>query len=116
MTVSKNPALALAIVVEILSAEVTEIRGTKADKTEYHLRKQEAYLHTGHGYPDRFDFILGKDSEGRPLPPKKPGFYALDASSIKVEKQRLMFGYETVLTPLPGVLTAADLLAAAGRV
>jgi hypothetical protein len=107
---SKNPALAFAIVVEILSPAVTEINGKKADGTEYALRKQEAYLHTGHGYPDRFDFILGKDEAGRPRPAKPAGFYALGAQSIRIDRQRLQFGFETVLERLPGVNSAADLV------
>jgi hypothetical protein len=93
----KNPVLQNVIVVEVLSSDIEEFSGTK-NGNAYNIRKQEAYLHSGHGYPDRFDMMLGKEQ-----PPYKPGFYALAASSLKVDKGRLAFGWDLELTPLPGV-------------
>jgi hypothetical protein len=111
--VPNNPALVFAIIVEILSQAVTKIAGTKADGTGYEFIKQEGYVHTGHGYPDRFEFILGKDENGYPRVPKAPGFYAVGPSSFRVEKQRLGFGFDLELIPLPAISSAADLAKAA---
>lgn len=112
----KNPALALAIVVEVLSTKLEEFSGTK-DGKPYHIRKQEAYLHSGHGYPDRFAIMLGKskgdDGEDVLQKPFKPGFYAVNVDSLRVERERLGFGWELSLTPLPDVVSVADLKAMA---
>jgi hypothetical protein len=106
-----NP-LSLAIIVEILEVKVEKIAGQKKDGGEYSFRKQEAYLHTGHGYPDRFEFILGRDEEGRDEPARRPGFYAIKGTSLKVEKGRLMFGFDFQLEAIPGVNSPAELAAA----
>jgi len=102
-----NPALlAICFVVEVLEVKVTERKGEKKDKSgDYHLRLQEVYLHTGHGYPDRFDLNLGKTEDGRDRAPYAPGFYAISPASGKVDKLRLNFGFDVFLVPLPAFVS-----------
>lgn len=86
--------------IEVFTTEVREISGkAKATGNPYKIRKQEAYLHTLHRYPDRFELSL-KDEAA----PYKPGFYTLTPASIVVNgefKQLELSRYEMELLRLP---------------
>lgn len=69
-----------------LSAKLSERSGIKEGKA-WAIREQEGYLHTGHDYPDRFRFSLGKDADGKALPAYSPGYYALDLTSLGVDRE-----------------------------
>ncbi len=74
--------------IEIVSTEVRTIKGKrKSDQQEYEIRKQEAFLHSQHHYPDRFEISLGRDKDGNPRPPYAPGFYDLGPGSIAVNRE-----------------------------
>lgn len=72
--------------IEIISTEVNTISGiAKGSGKPYKMHKQEAYLHNGHHYPDRFEISLA-DNELGPSP-YQPGFYTLAPGSISVNRE-----------------------------
>lgn len=78
----------MSVKIEIVSADVRVIEVTKkSDQTKVKLRKQEAYLHNGHAYPERFEFSPGRDAGGVDRPAYPPGFYTVAPSSFKVNGQ-----------------------------
>lgn len=69
--------------IEIASSKFETIKGkSKATGNDYEINKQEAFLHTGGKYPDRFEISLPRDAGG--VRPYAPGFYTLTPSSIVV--------------------------------
>ena len=71
--------------IEIVSGAVETRKGTSKKTGEpYEMRQQEAYLHNGHAYPDRFPLDVPKDSDRQFLQPYAPGFYTLAPGSIGV--------------------------------
>lgn len=73
--------------IEVVSNEVRLIEGKKKDGTPFKMRKQEAYLHNGHHYPERFEITLGRDASGVDAPAYPPGRYVLAPASIRVNGQ-----------------------------
>ncbi|MDP9617875.1 UNVERIFIED_ORG: hypothetical protein J2W60_001400 [Stenotrophomonas maltophilia] len=72
--------------IEIVSKAVNTIEGvSKSSGKPYKMHKQEAYLHNGHHYPDRFEIGL-QDSELGPVA-YEPGFYTLAPGSITVNRE-----------------------------
>ncbi len=72
--------------IEIVSTSINTIEGvSKASGKPYKMHKQEAYLHNGHHYPDRFD-ISPVEVDGKPVP-YEPGFYTLAPGSIGVNRE-----------------------------
>ncbi|HHA2976872.1 TPA: single-stranded DNA-binding protein [Stenotrophomonas maltophilia] len=72
--------------IEIVSTSVNTIEGvSKASGKPYKMHKQEAYLHNGHHYPDRFD-VAPIEVDGKPVP-YEPGFYTLAPGSIGVNRE-----------------------------
>lgn len=72
--------------IEIVSKAVNTIEGvSKSSGKPYKMHKQEAYLHNGHHYPDRFEIGL-PDSELGPAA-YEPGFYTLAPGSITVNRE-----------------------------
>lgn len=72
--------------IEIVSKAVNTIEGvSKSSGKPYKMHKQEAYLHNGHHYPDRFEISL-QDSELGPVA-YEPGFYTLAPGSITVNRE-----------------------------
>lgn len=71
--------------VEVVSGAVEIRKGTSKKTGEaYEMRQQEAYLHNGHAYPDRFPLDVPKDSDRNFLAPYAPGFYTLTPDSVGV--------------------------------
>lgn len=72
--------------IEVPTAKFETIKGTsKASGKPYEINKQEAFLHKGGKYPDRFEISLPNDPLGvRPL---APGFYTLAPASIVVNAE-----------------------------
>lgn len=69
--------------IEVASAKFETIKGkSKSTGKDYEINKQEAFLHTGGKYPDRFEISLPNDPLG--VKPMVPGFYTLSPSSIVV--------------------------------
>jgi len=100
--------------VEIVSTAINTIEGkSKATGNAYKMHKQEAYLHNGHHYPDRFELTL-QDSDMGPVA-YQPGFYTLAPGSITVNRE---YGnleinrYEMKLLRLPDDVAAAKPAAA----
>lgn len=74
--------------IEVVSTEVRIIKGKrKSDGQDYQMRKQEAFLHSQHHYPDRFEITLGRDKDGNERAPYAPGFYDLGPGSIAVNRE-----------------------------
>ena len=74
--------------IEIATKEVRVIKGKrKSDGQDYEIRKQEAFLHGSHHYPDRFEISLGRDANGNAREPYAPGFYDLGPGSIAVNRE-----------------------------
>lgn len=74
--------------IEIVSASIRSHKG-KSQKTgnDYEMRMQEAYLHNGHHYPERFEVPVPKNANGEFLSPYEPGMYTLAPASIQVNRQ-----------------------------
>lgn len=93
--------------IEIASTDVRTIKGTrKSDGQAYEMRKQEAFLHGQHHYPDRFEITLGRDKDGNPREPYAPGFYDLGPGSIAVNREYAnleISPFEMTLVPLEPV-------------
>lgn len=70
--------------IEIVGAGKSETFKKKADGSAVTVRKQEAYLHDGHTYPQRFYVGVGKDETGNFKQDYAPGFYSLSASSFRI--------------------------------
>ncbi len=87
--------------IEIVSAEVKRMKGTsKKTGNAYDMAMQEAYLHTGGRYPDRFELSVPKDKDGAFLGPYQPGFYVPTGDSYEVRDGRLAINsYELLLVP-----------------
>lgn len=74
--------------VEVVSDAVDRrVIKRKSDGQEVEIRKQEAYVYTGHAHPDRFDLSVPRDSDGKFMAPYKPGWYTLALSSYRVNTQ-----------------------------
>lgn len=72
--------------IEIVSTAINTIQGkSKSSGKDYKMHKQEAYLHNGHHYPDRFELTL-PDNEMGPVA-YQPGFYTLAPGSITVNRE-----------------------------
>ncbi|MGE8281343.1 MAG: single-stranded DNA-binding protein [Stenotrophomonas sp.] len=72
--------------IEIVSTAISTIEGkAKATGNPYKMHKQEAYLHNGHHYPDRFEITLQDNGMG-PVA-YQPGFYTLAPGSITVNRE-----------------------------
>lgn len=70
--------------IEIASKAFTTKRGkARGTGNDYVIYRQEAYLHNGHHYPERFEVPLSAE-EGKEPVPYEPGFYTLCPSSLKV--------------------------------
>lgn len=87
--------------IEIASTDVKRMKGTsKKTGNDYDMAMQEAYLHTGGKYPDKFELGLPKDERGNFLPAYAPGFYTPSDSSYQVRDGRLQLnGFELRLVP-----------------
>ena len=89
--------------IEIASLAFETIRGkSKSTGNPYEINKQEAFLHSGGKYPDRFEISLPNDADG--VKPLRPGFYTLSDSSIVVNgeyKQLEISRYEAEYVRLP---------------
>lgn len=73
--------------IEIASTKIETIKGTsKASGKPYEINKQEAFLHTGGKYPDRFQINLPNNGELGAVA-KPPGFYTLSDASIVVNAE-----------------------------
>ncbi|MEL1264397.1 single-stranded DNA-binding protein [Pseudoxanthomonas putridarboris] len=72
--------------IEVASAKFETIKG-KSNKTgkDYEINRQEAFLHKGGKYPDRFEITLPNDPLG--VKPLSPGFYTLSSASIMVNPE-----------------------------
>lgn len=71
--------------IEIVDTTVNTFEGKrKSDGQPFSIKRQDAYLHNGHHYPERFDIELAKDAQGAYLPPYAPGFYSICPSSFRV--------------------------------
>lgn len=89
--------------IEIVSSSVQTKEGkSKRTGNDYVIHLQEAYLHNGHAYPDRFD-LSPQVVDDKPVA-YEPGFYTLAPGSIGVNRE---FGnleinrYEMKLLRLP---------------
>lgn len=72
--------------IEIVSTAINTLEGkSKTTGNPYKIHKQEAYLHNGHHYPDRFD-IPPVVVDDKPVP-YEPGFYTLAPGSIGVNRE-----------------------------
>lgn len=72
--------------IEIASVKFETIKGTsKASGKDYEINKQEAFLHKGGKYPDRFEISLPKNELG--VKPLSAGFYTLAPASIVVNAE-----------------------------
>jgi hypothetical protein len=72
--------------IEVASAKFETIKGTsKASGKAYEINKQEAFLHKGGKYPDRFEISLPNDPLG--VKPLTPGFYTLSPASVVVNAE-----------------------------
>lgn len=72
--------------IEVVSKAINTIEGvSKSSGKPYKMHKQEAYLHNGHHYPDRFEISL-QDSDLGPVA-YEPGFYTLAPGSITVNRE-----------------------------
>ena len=71
------------IKIQVISDAVEERGGTiqrgERKGEEYHIRNQEAYVHNGHAFPERFTISLGQDR-----PAYAPGMYYIDPACIEV--------------------------------
>jgi len=88
--------------IEIASTDVkrSEGVGMKSGKP-YKMAMQEAFLHGGHKYPERFELSLPKDDKGEFLPPYPVGFYEPTSASYEVRDNRLAInGYELKLVKI----------------
>lgn len=70
--------------IEVVGSGKSETFKKKADGSSVTVRKQEAYLHDGHTYPQRFYVGIGKDESGNFKPDYSPGFYSLAAASFRI--------------------------------
>ncbi|WP_115556118.1 single-stranded DNA-binding protein [Xanthomonas campestris] len=73
--------------IEVVNKAINTFEGkSKATGNPFKIHRQEAYLHNGHHYPDRFDLTLNGDA---PLGPVayEPGFYTIDPASIVVNRE-----------------------------
>ncbi|APO90440.1 single-stranded DNA-binding protein [Xanthomonas euvesicatoria] len=73
--------------IEVVNKAINTFEGkSKATGNPFKIHRQEAYLHNGHHYPDRFDLTLNGDG---PLGPVayEPGFYTIDPSSVVVNRE-----------------------------
>lgn len=80
----------MSVRIEIVSTHVETISGvSKSTGKEFTMHKQEAYLHNGHHYPDRFEVTIPNDMVSADLGPVgyAPGFYTLAPGSIVVNAQ-----------------------------
>lgn len=80
------------IKIQIISDKVEERGGTiqrgERKGEEYHIRNQEAYVHNGHAFPERFTISLGPER-----PAYLPGMYYVDPACIEVgDYDALRFG------------------------
>ncbi|PZP59147.1 MAG: helix-destabilizing protein [Pseudoxanthomonas spadix] len=74
--------------IEIVSMEVRKFSGTSKQGKPFTLYQQEAYLHNGHAYPDRFEWSLGANADGSQRDPTyAPGFYVLAPGAIQVNRE-----------------------------
>ena len=91
--------------IEIVDNVVNTFSGKrKSDGQPFEIKRQDAYLHNGHHYPERFDVELSKDAKGDYLPAYTPGFYTVCPSSFRVngEYKRLElnpFGLKLIQLP-----------------
>lgn len=68
--------------IEIAEETFTTKSGKSRSGQDYTIHRQEAYLHNGHRYPERFEVPVPMDGDKpRPYP---AGFYTLCPSSLKV--------------------------------
>lgn len=73
--------------IEIVSKAINTIEGvSKSSGKPYKMSKQEAYLHNGHHYPDRFEISLQHSDLDGPIA-YEPGFYTLAPGSITVNRE-----------------------------
>lgn len=93
------------IKIEIVSLEVHTFSGKrKSDGQPFEIKRQDAYLHNGHHYPERFDVELPRRADGSYGSAYAPGFYTICPSSIRVngEYKRLElnpFGLKLLALP-----------------
>lgn len=72
--------------IEIVSQEISTKSGkSRSTGNDYTIHRQEAFLHSGHHYPDRFE-INPPEVDGKPVP-YPPGFYTLAPGSIGVNRE-----------------------------
>lgn len=94
--------------IEIVDSVVNTFSGKrKSDGQPFEVKRQDAYLHNGHHYPERFDVELAKDAKGDYMAPYAPGFYTVCPSSFRVsaEYKRLEinpFGLKLIALPAEG--------------
>lgn len=68
--------------IEVVSTHIETIKGTSKAGNAYTVHKQEAYLHNGHAYPERFEVSV-PEVDGKPAA-YEPGFYEPTQASIVV--------------------------------
>ena len=69
--------------VEILNPTARTIAGiSKKNQKEYSFRVQEAYLHSGTAYPEKFEVTLDDDAR-----PYAAGMYSFGSDSIYINRQ-----------------------------
>jgi hypothetical protein len=89
--------------VTITSAAVKVKTGTgKRSGQPYEMREQEAYIDTGHAFPDRFVLTLERDQQPHP-----PGEYTIAEGFSVGEYGRLEVSRHMRLIPIPRAAPAA---------
>lgn len=61
--------------VEVVDEEVQELSGTSKAGKPYSMKLQKAYLHNGGAYPEGFEVILPRRSDGTEPKAYAKGFY-----------------------------------------
>jgi hypothetical protein len=94
--------------IEIVSTDVSRMKGTsKKTGNAYDMAMQEAYLHTGGRYPDKFELSVPKDEQGAFMGPYQPGFYVPSDDSYQVRDGRFgINSFELRLVPETAEVTA----------
>jgi hypothetical protein len=74
--------------IEIASAEFRAMKGTSKQGKAYDMAMQDAYVHKGEKYPEKFEVPLQKDGNGNWVP-YQPGHYTVTPASYQVRDGRL---------------------------
>ena len=87
--------------IEIADTNVKRMKGTsKRTGNDYDMAMQEAYLHKGGKYPEKFEVPLLKNDKGEFAPPYAVGYYVPSAESYEVRDGRFSINaFELRLVP-----------------